>query len=386
MPTETTEEPSKALVLAPAFQIDEKTADDLNGAFAPIHAEASKWIEAAKSINITDASQIREMKLAREYRLALRDVRISAERKHKELKEGILRRGKAIDGVKNIILDIIGPSEAHLMEQEKFAERLEAKRQADLKDHREALLTPLGVNVAFYKLGEMPDDQFEELYAGQKAAHEAKIAAAKKAEEDRLAKIKADAEEREKQRAENERLRAEAAAREEQAKKDRQAAEDERQRLLKAAADEKARMEAIQANELRERALEESKIRAEAAAKLKAAEEKALKEREAAAEKARKEKQAAELIVSKERAAREKAEQELAAKRIAEEAEAEKKRAAEENAAKAPDRDKLVALARFMRGISTPVLSTAQGAKTALEIGEKINQFADWIEKKAGTM
>lgn len=366
------EETSTALVLAPAFQIDEKTADDLNGAFAPIHAEAAKWIAAAKDINITDASQLREMKLAREYRLALRDVRLSAERKHKELKEGILRRGKAIDGVKNIILDIIAPAEAHLMEQEKFAERLEAKRQADLKEHREALLTPLGVNVAFYKLGEMPDDQFEELYAGQKAAHEAKIAAAKKAEDDRLAKIKADAEERERQRVENERLRAEAAAREEQARKDREAAESERQRLLKDAAEEKARVEAQQAKERREREASEAKIRAEAAAKLKAAEEKA-----------RKEKEASDRRDAEGRAARAKIEAELVAKKAQEAAEAEKKRLAADNAAKAPDREKIRSLAESLRGITLPPPTTQHGRTVIKRVGDKIEDLALWIESEA---
>ena len=46
----------------------------------------------------------------------------------KELKEESLRKGKAIDGVANIIKFLIEPVEKYLEDQEKFIEKLEQQK------------------------------------------------------------------------------------------------------------------------------------------------------------------------------------------------------------------------------------------------------------------
>ena len=58
------------------------------------------------------------MQEARIARLALRDIRIQADKTRKALKEESLRYGKAVQGVYNVIEYLITPIEKHLEERE----------------------------------------------------------------------------------------------------------------------------------------------------------------------------------------------------------------------------------------------------------------------------
>jgi hypothetical protein len=196
-------------------------------------------------IRVTDVSQTREMKLARESRLALREIRIKAERTRKELKADSLMRGKAIDGLYNVIEFLVAPLEKHLLEQEQFAERKEQARKDALRIHREEQLRPLGVDTSVYVLAEMTDDAFNSLLVSSQIAHQAKVDAARKAEEERIARERADAVERQRIQAENARLKAEADAREKiaRAERDKVAKLEQENRKLADAAARKAREE-----------------------------------------------------------------------------------------------------------------------------------------------
>jgi hypothetical protein len=58
---------------------------------------AKEWEEKACAIEVTDANQTADMKMARVGRLFLREKRIAIEKTRKEMKESSLREGKAID-------------------------------------------------------------------------------------------------------------------------------------------------------------------------------------------------------------------------------------------------------------------------------------------------
>jgi colicin import membrane protein len=382
-------------IMAVAVQsgLEIESAKSLQAAFAPWFAQAEEWRKKVETINITDASQVREMKLARETRLALREIRINAEHTRKKLKEDSVRKGKAIDGVANVLKFLIEPLEERLLVQEQFAERQEAARKAKLKMDREEQLKPFGVDTSFYALGDMPAEVFATLLAGSKAAHEEKLASARRAEEERLAKLKAEAEERERIRLENERLKKEAEEREaaqrlerarlERAKQEaEERARQEREAAAARLAEEKRRAEEAAAAErkrvLAEREAAEAKAKAERE-KLAAENARRLAEEQkkaaAAAEVARKEREAREKAESEARAARE-AEQ----KRLADEAEAKRRAAA------APDREKLAALAAAVRALEMPELATLAGVTLVAEIAAQREKFAFWIKKKGAAL
>lgn len=191
--------------------VEQSTANMLQTAFIPFFDQANEWKTKAESLVVTDISQTREMQMARQARLALKDIRVQADKKRKELKEDSLRYGKAVQGVYNVIEYLIAPIEKHLEDQEKFAERQEERRIAVLQEERLAMLQPYLEFVPYAtNYGALTDDAWQKMYTGAKLQHEAKIEAERKAEAERIAREKAEAEERERIRQENERLKAEA--------------------------------------------------------------------------------------------------------------------------------------------------------------------------------
>lgn len=255
--------------------------------FSDLFDQAAEWEQKAKEIVITDASQVGEMKLAREARLKLRDIRIAADKKKKELKEGILIEGRLIDGIYNVIAGITKPIEDSLLEKEKFVEVQEKKRKAALKLDRLEKLDPYGIDASFYDLENMTDEAFSQLLENTRLAHEAKIEARRKAEEERILREKAEAEERARIAAENARLRKEVEERERELAIERAKVEAERR-----AAEEKAHKEREQREtaERVERERQQAAIRAAKEAEQKAQYE--LKMNQEAEERAKQEEQA----------------------------------------------------------------------------------------------
>jgi hypothetical protein len=162
------------------------------------------------------------MKMAREARLALREIRINADKLRKELKEDSLRYGRAVQGVYNVIETNISPIEKHLEAQEKFKEIYDMQQREAIRAEREALRIEreaLAFDVRHYmfaniSLGEITQDDFEKLLNVAKLQKKDAEDAAEKAESDRIAKEQAEAMERERLRVENEQLKAEALKRE----------------------------------------------------------------------------------------------------------------------------------------------------------------------------
>jgi type IV secretory pathway VirB10-like protein len=206
--------------------VEKQTAVILQESFMPFFQKANEWSEKAKTLIVTDVSQTREMAMARQARLALREIRIEADKVRKTLKEDSLRYGRAVQGVYNVIEYLIKPTEEYLEQQEKFVELQEAKRKAELKAVREMELQPLIEFVPYgINLSDMAEPDYQKLLNGAKLQMQQKIeeeAREKAAEE---ARIKAEKEEQERIRQENERLKKEAEEKEKDEQKKRELAE-----------------------------------------------------------------------------------------------------------------------------------------------------------------
>ncbi len=241
------ESEAKALAIIQESELSSDEATSLKNALTPFFEQADEWVTKAKTLKVTDESQITEMTEARKARLALKDIRVNLEKKRKELKEESLRKGKAIDGMANILKFLIEPIEEYLEKQEKFVEIRETERKAKLEAERKIALEQLGVDTAFYDLKEMPQATFDQLVAQAEESKRLKDEAEKRAEQERLDREKKEAEEREAQKIENERLKKEAEAREAELKKEREEKaklEREAKEKAEAEAKEKARIEA----------------------------------------------------------------------------------------------------------------------------------------------
>ena len=331
MRTETIEPPNpvRATELVKIVESTGLTAirqDELIAAFGPSFIACRDLLAQSKTIVVTDATQVSEMKAARKARLALREVRIGADKLRKAMKEEALTVGRGIDNVAKAITEACEKEEARLEDAEKFAERAEQARREKNRTARTALLAPFGVDVSFYDLAGMSDEAFAQLLQTQQLAAQAKAEAAKRAEEERAKAEQERRAEQERIAAENKRLREEREAMEAKARK-------ERDELEAAAAKERAAA--------LEKQRELQRIADEQRAKAAEVERKAKAERDAAE--------------AKERA------------RIAEEKRiADEKAAAERAAALAPDRDKLMALADAFGSVAFPEASSDAG-REALE-------------------
>lgn len=373
--------PKSSLALALVeLEAEEPTAAVmLRAAFEEMFDNADEWAKRAASIRVTGEDQVREMKLARETRLALREIRVKGEKARKRLKENIVRQGKAIDGIANVLKALIEPLEEKLLIDETFAERAEDVRQKALAESRSAALTAYGVDPTTYvNLGVMAAETWETTLETAKRAHEQRLAEAKKQEDIRLeaeriaaeraanerkeaARVEAERIERERVQAEeNAKLKAEAEARELEAKAERE----------KHAAEIKAKDEAAAA----ELARQEAEVRAK--------DGEVLKER-AKAEEARLAKEKAELDAKASRETLERAERE-GADRVAREKADEQAKA--EAAALAPDKEKLRTIAARLRAFDLPTFTTAKGKAASKNVSANFEKLAAWLEKTAGEL
>lgn len=395
MTTETLPEPPAALaMIVQRNAVELEVALPIIRAFAPFYLELLTLAEEAKKINVTDATQIMEIKQARAVRLKMRDARIGSTKVKDEQKEVFLRMGKAVQGIHNGNLAIAEPEEARLQEMENFAERAEAKRKADRAATRLAQLQALGEDAGYYNLFDMPEEQFDELVAKLEAAKRQREAEAAQREADRLELEEMERQEREAQRLENERLKKEADI------------ERERVRLMEATA-AAARAEHERAMQAEHRRCEEKvRVAREAAdARLKkeqferAATEQKL--REEAEEKSRQERAAAEAIQRKQavwlavaNAARAKAEAE--AKALQDEKdraarEAQQKLAEEERQKKAqdrlralqPDKEKLLLYFQNLRAVPTPTVSAVEASDLMGKFEEDFDKLILWAMNRA---
>ncbi|CAB4128454.1 hypothetical protein UFOVP105_41 [uncultured Caudovirales phage] len=104
---------------------------------------AGEWSDKIETIIVTDSTQKREMKLARESRLLLRGYRLDAEKNIKEKRDALKHKmaddilfDKLLLSANKMIKATFENLEMKLEEKEKFAERYEAEQKALLLDNR----------------------------------------------------------------------------------------------------------------------------------------------------------------------------------------------------------------------------------------------------------
>ena len=308
--------------------------------FIPFLEQAREWKQRASGLVVTDESQTREMKMAREARLALREIRINADKARKDLKADALAYGRAVQGVYNTIEKAIKPIEEHLLEQEQFVEIKRQKEREALHLEREQAINPymewlpdnFQLSLTNTPWADVSEEKFNMLLSNALSAKEAHKAEQARLEAERIAREKAEAEERERIRKENERLRA------------------ERAELEKQQAEERARMEA---------------------------------ERRKAEEQARKEREAAEAKLAAERAERERMEAEARKKAEEERKRKEAEEEARRRAEAAPDKDKLLAFAAELTDIQVPSVKVDEAKRIAESIEKKLFDLALKIREEA---
>lgn len=376
-----------AIVVPEREQLPPSLLANIETGFREAFAQAEKWRVQALAINVTSADQKTEMKMARAIRLTLKEIRVSAEKTRKSLKEDALRMGKAIDGVNNLLLAAIVPLEKHLEEQERYGERLaEAERLRLHAERAEAIAPYVTPDQPLPVLTDLTQEQWDKYLADLVLLAEARVEAARKAEAERIAREQAEAAERERLRIENERLRAEAAQREAKAKAEREAAEKAQR---EAAAKAKAERDALEAAAKKEREEAERKLAAERAAaaeRQRIADEAAAKERAAIQAKADAERKEAQAAMDAANAAREKMEREAREKNAAEAARIKAELLAKQKANRAPDKQKALAFAATVRTLKAPTATTEEGKAVMAEITAKIEGFAKWITVQAESL
>ena len=210
--------------------LEQTKAKTVLDSFSQFFKQAEEWEIKAKSIVVTNTLQVEEMRQAREARLALKDIRVNAEKTRKGLKKQSLREGKAIDGIANVIKAIVEPLEQYLEKQEKFAELQIAKELDERNNKRILKLTPFVQDVTMYQLREMSDEAYNILLKSLETTYNTEREAEEKAERERVEKEKADKLERRKMEEENKKLKEEAILKEEEYKKQRKVDELKRKK------------------------------------------------------------------------------------------------------------------------------------------------------------
>ncbi len=188
--------------------------DDLQERFAPHYFEAKTALDSAAGIEVTDPDDYEGIKKAREARLELRRVRTAVEATRKKIKADITRKGKAIDGIANVIKYMIEPIEKQLHDYEKIAEIREQERKTALREKRAAQLEAVNVDPSVYVLEDMTETAFAQTLEMATAAYNREIEEQKRQEQEREQRAAEQAAENERIRKENEKLKKEAAEKE----------------------------------------------------------------------------------------------------------------------------------------------------------------------------
>jgi hypothetical protein len=172
--------------------VDKEQAEALVKAFGGPFDEAGEILATYKDIKVTDIKDTEGMQAARTKRLALKKARTTVENKRKELKEGIVKQGRAIDSIARYVKEQIAPAEEYLQLQEDYA-KLQAKQQheAMLADRRDQL-GMRGVQAHLYNYEGMTNDEFTALLAELDAEAKRKADEAAAAEAERIKQEQAD--------------------------------------------------------------------------------------------------------------------------------------------------------------------------------------------------
>ena len=338
--------------------IESTSAKTLEDTFLPYFKQAQEWKEKASSIVVIDENSIQEMKLAREARLAFKNIRCNVEKARKAKKDESLRYGKAVDGLANVIKFLITPLEQESEEKEKFVERKREAILEEMEDDRKEALLKYEVDIELYDLRIISEDKYQILLENSKDLFERK----KVIEQ---AEAEAEIKYQEEERIENERIRKE----NELLKKEA----EERDRAAKLEVEKQGKIEV--SRKLKEEA--EQKIRDEKAAKEKAEYEKKIEAERQEKERVLKIEKDKQVKIEAELKAIEDAEQ----KKIKEEQERIfKEKEAEKQKELAPDKVKLNELAIYISSITMPTVKSEEAQEIIVNTVELLNKTSNYIK------
>ena len=338
-------------------------ADEIKQAYLPYLVRLTEIQSQASKINFETPAEIDET-IARELRLKTVKIRTEAEKLKDDQKRVDILRGKVKQDSFNLISSSCKLAEGVFFNVEKAREIEEKKRKENARIDRAEKLSLYTESSALYPLGEMSEEQFNELYSGLRIAHENKITTEKKAEEDRIASIEAERVKNEKIRLENIHLQKEAEEREKQI-----TAEREKSRKEQAEKDRIAEIEhKKQAQILANQKANADKERAELLAKNQAIIEKAEKERK------EKEQLLTQIEAGKQAAIK------------ASEAEKKAKIAAEKKAKLLPEKTKLLAFGQALNNVPRPEIKTIEAAEIMANINGLLIKLNNYIITEANKL
>ena len=198
------------------YGLEPATSEALQKNFMPFFQKAEYWKKRADQIKVTSDEQTGEMKIAREMRLAIRQVRIDADKLRGKLKEDGIRYGKAVQGVYNVIEYLLKPTEEYLYEQERYVEIQKEKKIKENQEARYADIQPYlnYLPISFHnRLGELSVIEWSQVFKQAKGVHDAEVEAKELAD-----KMEREAEEKRLREAEEKRIKDEKEKKELQAK------------------------------------------------------------------------------------------------------------------------------------------------------------------------
>ena len=172
----------------------------IKGTYTRFFEEAHEWADKGLAITVTGEDQEAEMKIAHDYRMKIRGIRLDADKIRKAMKENSNRYNKAVQSVYNIVEAICKPAEDHLQLQEDYAKIKEQARVDAITAARSDEMEPLQEFIPEgYDYGTMAPEDFaslkkraEKLKAMDDAEKkeiadaEAKVAEDKRIEDERL--------------------------------------------------------------------------------------------------------------------------------------------------------------------------------------------------------
>lgn len=334
------------------YGLKESEVQPIENAFMPKIIEREALIPLYEAL-ITEELTPALCGKAKELRLKLVKVRTGIAEIHKIQKAFFLAAGRFVDAWKNKETAPVEQMEEKLDAIEKHFENIERERKNKLRDERITELAKYEMDGSLMLLGEMTDEVWTNFLAGAKYQFEQKKEAERKVEETRIAEIEAEKKRQEEIRLENERLKKEREELEAAQEKERRKLEAEKAKALRAQKETEAKM-------LAEAKIAREKIEAAQHEKEKAEAE--LKAKKEAEEKAAKEEQ--------ERLQQEEIARQKAAKK----------------AAAAPDKEKLLQLAKAISDIEMPQLKTPEAAEIITGVKTLLSKVNAYIVEKSNTL
>lgn len=394
--------PAEIAQIAESVSVEKRT--EVQTVLNHVFNGVSKMREQLDSVTVTDQNDRVNMKLANTIRLGVRQVRLEAEKtfdaKRSEVQQQMLSY-KTEDQLwlkaKQTMQLLTKEIEENARWKEETKERFEAEQKELKVQQRLVKILLFAPEISRSEIENMSDETFNVFLSGIEKAYNDRIEAEKKAEADRIAKEQAEKEEQERVRKENERLKKEAEEKEKQLKAEKEAREKEEERREKV----RIEMQNLQDKRLSEllpfTTAETDSTSVNMATLWNETEESyqtILKNRKAKFEKIQTEQEVARIAAEKAKAEKEKLEAEIRAKNEVEAkalkeaelkaiADQKAKETAEKKAKNAPDKVKLLEIAKSIDNLIYPEIKGEEAMRILSDVKTLLAKVSVFIKDKS---